>query len=190
MVRIKTIKREAASPRFAPLAALNADPQTRALLKKRAEELARRGDEVDQTAQEPFVHFRLGRSEEYGVPHSLVDEVVSVATIARVPCAPPSISGVINRRGQMLPVVDLRQFFGLAVEPQPGPAVDVVVISAAGMNVGIRVDELMGIGEYRPDALSTVLPSQGSLDRSHVLGLLGGRVTILNIEKILTDLCT
>lgn len=196
MVRIKTIRPEPGQ-RFAPLAAVSADEGGRALLKKRAEELARHPEEEDLAVREPFIHFRLGRSEEYGVPHGVVDEVISVATIARVPCAPPAIAGVINRRGQMLPVVDLRQFFGLtfgptfglAAEPRPSSAVDVIVISAASMTVGVCVDELLGIAEYRVDALSTVLPSQGSLDRSHVLGLFGGRVTILNIEKILADLC-
>ena len=188
MVRIKTIRREA-GPRFAPMAAVSADEGSRALLRKRAEELARRPEEEDLAVREPFVHFRLGRSEEYGVPHGVVEEVVSVTTIARVPCAQPAIAGVINRRGQMLPVVDLRQFFGLAAEPRPSDATSIVVISAAGMTVGVCVDELLGISEYRVDALSNVLPSQGSLDRSHVLGLFGGRVTILNIEKILADLC-
>ena len=188
MAKVKTIKREALA-RFAPLAAVSADEDSRALLRKRAEELARRPEEEDLATQEPFIHFRLGRSEEYGVRHGVVDEVIAVATVARVPCAPPAIAGVINRRGQMLPVVDLRQFFGLAAEPQPSEAVNIVVVSAAGMTVGVRVDELLGISEYRADALSTVLPSQGSLDRSHVLGLLGGRVTILNIDKILVDLC-
>ena len=191
MARIKTIRPEPGQ-RFAPLAAVSADEDSRALLKKRAEELARRPEEEDLAVREPFIHFRLGRSEEYGVPHGVVDEVISVTTIARVPCAPPAIAGVINRRGQMLPVVDLRQFFGLAIgpaEPRPGSAVAIIVISAAGMTVGVCVDELLGISEYRVDALSTGLPSQGSLDRSHMLGLFGGRVTILNIEKILADLC-
>ena len=173
-----------------PLAALAADANAAALLRKRADELARYASEEDAQSIEPFVHFRLGRSEEYGVAYRSVEEVVSVQTIARVPCAPPAIAGVINRRGQMLPVVDLRQFFGLGTENLGGTAIDVIVISAGALVVGICVDELLGLSEYRGDALSNVLPSQGSLDRSHVLGLLNGRITILNIEKVLNDLCT
>ncbi len=185
-----TKKKPASSPEGrSPLAALAADEGAMALLRKRADELARYPLEKDQQAREPFVHFRLGRSEEYGVPHSAVEEVVSVPVIARVPCAPSSIAGVINRRGQMLPVVDLRQFFGLGAEASGNAAIDIIVISAGSLVVGIRVDELIGVSEYRADALSNVLLSQGSLERSPVLGLLRGRITILNIEKILNDLC-
>ncbi len=185
-----TKKKSPASPeQLSPLATLAADPHAAALLRKRAEELARQPPAADRQALEPFVHFRLGRSEEYGVPHRLVEEVVSVPAIARVPCAPASIAGVINRRGQMLPVVDLRQLFGLDAEAPGNAAIDIVVISAGALVVGIRVDELFGVSEYLPDALATVLPSQGSLERAHVTGLLRGRITILDIEKILDDLC-
>ncbi len=186
MTKKKTMSNaEAASP----MAALAADAQAMALMRKRADELARYPLEEELQAQEPFVHFRLGRNEEYGVPHRSVEEVVSVPVIARVPCAPPSIAGVINRRGQMLPVVDLRKFFSLGSEPGDAVGIDIVVVSAGGISVGIRVDELFGVSEYRPDALGNVLPSQGSLERGHVLGLLNGRITILNVEKILHDLC-
>jgi len=177
-------------PQFGPLAALAADEAARALLRKRAEELARPEEDATPIAQDPFLHFRLGRSEEYGVPGTSVQEAVRVTSIARVPCAPPSVLGVINRRGQMLPVVDLCQFFGL--EPgqrEEGQAMDILVVGAAGFTVGLRVEELLGMSAYSPDAVSSGLPSQGWLERSHVLGLLEGRITLLNIERVLTDLC-
>ena len=144
---------------FAPLAALLANEGSAALLKKRAEELARHSPAENEQALEPFVHVRLGRSEEYGLPYRFVDEVVAVTTIALVPCAPPSIAGVINRRGQMLPVVDLQHFFGIEAEAGGGPhtnatdiaAIDIVVVSAGNLSVGIRVDELLGVSEYRSD---------------------------------------
>ncbi|HEY4079588.1 MAG TPA: chemotaxis protein CheW [Burkholderiaceae bacterium] len=189
-----TKKKAAAEPvSSSPLAALMADEGSAALLRKRADELARSGSPENVQALEPFVHVRLGRSEEYGLPHRHVDEVVAVTSIARVPCAPPSIAGVINRRGQMLPVVDLQHFFGIESDvargANAGAAIDIVVISAGTVSVGIRVDELLGVSEYRSDELSSVLASQGPLDRSHVVGLLKGRITILHIERILHDLC-
>jgi len=191
MAKTKTSSAEdSARPQFAPLAALAADERARALLRQRAEELARPAEDAGPAVQEPFLHFRLGRSEEYGVAGTAVEEAVTVTTIARVPCAPPSVVGVINRRGQMLPVLDLCQFFGLEAEPrEEGQPMDIVVVAAAGYTVGVRVDELLGMSAYVPDALSSGLPSQGWLERSHVLGLLDGRITLLNIERVLADLC-
>jgi purine-binding chemotaxis protein CheW len=177
-------------PQFAPLAALAADERARALLRKRAEELARPEEDTAPVVLAPYLHFRLGRSEEYGVPGASVQEAVTVGAIARVPCAPPSVLGVINRRGQMLPVLDLCRFFGLEADVrEEDSALDIVVVGAAGFMVGLRVDELLGMSAYAPDALSSGLPSQGWLERSHVLGLLEGRITLLNIERVLTDLC-
>jgi purine-binding chemotaxis protein CheW len=190
MAKTKTPPAEGARLQFPPLAALAADEQALALLKKRAEELAKPAEDPRPAAQEPFLHFRLGRSEEYGVPGTAVEEAVTVTSIARVPCAPPSVVGVINRRGQMLPVLDLCQFFGLEAEPrEDGQPMDIVVVGAAGFTVGVRVDELLGMAAYVPDELSSGLPSQGWLERSHVLGLLDGRITLLNIERVLADLC-
>jgi purine-binding chemotaxis protein CheW len=174
------------------MAALAADARTAAILKRRADELARVPQTQDSPVREPFLHFRLGHGREYGVRHAAVEGVLAVPSITHVPCAPPAIAGLINRHGQLLPVLDLQKFFGLGFEADgeaPGnTACDIIVIHAVGIDAGIRVDELLGISEYRPDALTSALPSQGHLDRGHVLGLLDGRIAILNIEMILGDL--
>ncbi len=171
------------------MAELGATPAALAVLRQRAEALARRPvDERDQRAGEPFIHFRLGRSEEYGIPYRHVEEVMTVAAITRVPCAPRMIAGVINRRGEMLAVLDLNQLFhGKASQPSGAAAIDVVVVHGAGLLLGIRVDELIGNADYRPGQLGEALPPDGSSKRSYIQGLLRGRIGILNLETLLAD---
>lgn len=95
-----------------------------------------------------LVVFRLGK-EEYAVPIGTVREVVRVSDITRVPDAPAHIRGVMNLRGRILPVVEIRSRLGL----EPGeltPASRVVVVEVERRIVGLLVDavgQVTRIGE-------------------------------------------
>ena len=173
----------------AGMAELGAMPGMLSVLQHRAEALARRPVQLrDQHVGEPFIHFRLGRAEEYGIPYRYVEEVMTVPAITRVPCAPRMIAGVINRRGEMLSVLDLNQFLhGKFEEPLRAGSVDVVVVQAAGLLIGIRVDELIGNAEFNPGQLGEALPSDGTAKRIYIQGLLRGHISILNLETLLAD---
>ena len=168
---------------------LGADAAMRAVLQRRSEALARRPAPVTLTrAGEPFIHFRLGRAEEYGIPYRFVEEVMTVPAITRVPCAPQMIAGVINRRGEMLVVLDLNQFFhGQSAPAQTAASIDVVVVQGAGLLIGIRVDVLIGNAEYNPSQLGEPLPTDGTSKRSYIQGLLNGHVSILDLDALLAD---
>ncbi|HET6566885.1 MAG TPA: chemotaxis protein CheW [Rhodothermales bacterium] len=90
----------------------------------------------DKTLQ--LVTFVVGQ-EEYGVEILSVREIIRSAAITRVPNAPDVIRGVINLRGKVVPVVDLRSRFGLPRQDQ-NRANRVVVIELAGQIVGFIVD--------------------------------------------------
>jgi purine-binding chemotaxis protein CheW len=85
-----------------------------------------------------LVVFRLDR-EEYAVPIGLVREVVRVADITRVPHAPAHIRGVMNLRGRILPIMELRTRLGLD-QAQLTPRSRVVVVEVSGRVVGLLVD--------------------------------------------------
>lgn len=182
-------------PPLSPLAPLLADPASAKLLQRRARELARPPAPVAPQRLEPYVRFRLGREEEYGVPYCIVDEVLVVERVARVPCAPPAFSGVINRRGQMLPVLALARLFGIESGPVAGTGaasgeagIGIVVVSAAGLTLGLHVDEPIDIDTYPLDTLGPPPPTHGKLPPVYVTGLLKGRITLLDMERILSDL--
>lgn len=120
---------------------------------KRAENVLDFADRVQASAPEApaapierelhLVIFELG-AERYAVPIAMVREVVRVADITRVPNAPAHIRGVMNLRGRILPVVELRTRMGL--EPgEPTPASRVVVAEVRGRIVGYLVDRVVQV---------------------------------------------
>jgi purine-binding chemotaxis protein CheW len=89
--------------------------------------------------EEQVVVFRLG-AEEFGVPIDSVQEIVRVPeTLTHVPKAPPSVEGVINLRGSVLPVVDLRRRLGLATIAR-NDGQRIVVFLIRGVRTGFIVD--------------------------------------------------
>lgn len=87
-----------------------------------------------------LVVFRLD-AEEYGVPIDAVREVVRVADVTRVPHAPAHIRGVMNLRGRILPIVEIRTRLGLT-PAEVTPASRVVVVDVAGRMLGLLVDSV------------------------------------------------
>jgi purine-binding chemotaxis protein CheW len=91
--------------------------------------------------EEQVVVFRLGK-EEFGVPIASVQEIVRVsAELTRVPKAPPAVEGVINLRGAVLPVMDLRRRLGLESVPRSDQQ-RIIVLLIDGIRTGFIVDSV------------------------------------------------
>ena len=89
-------------------------------------------------ATEHLATFLLGR-EEYGVDVRLVQEIIRVVEITPVPRAPESIKGVINLRGRIIPVIDLKQKLGLGVVERD-KRTRIVVVKLRERLIGLLVD--------------------------------------------------
>jgi len=105
--------------------------------------------------EEQVVVFRLGK-EEFGVPIASVQEIVRVtAELTRVPKAPPAVEGVINLRGAVLPVMDLRRRLGLETIAR-NDAQRIIVLLIDGVRTGFIVDS---VAEVLKIHKSTVEPT-------------------------------
>lgn len=94
-----------------------------------------------------YMTFKLAK-EEYGLAILKVRELIGLMDITRVPGTPPFIRGVINLRGKVIPVVDLRQKFGMPVTEATDQTVIVVVQLAShrgDLTMGILVDEVLEV---------------------------------------------
>src|SRR5262245_13971078 len=101
-----------------------------------AEESRTNGDAM---ADEQFIVFRLG-DQEYGIPVTAVDEIARPPEhVTRLPKAPAFIDGVMNLRGSVVPIVDLRRRFELTSEG-PGNSRRILVLKAGGGKTGFMVD--------------------------------------------------
>jgi purine-binding chemotaxis protein CheW len=132
-----------------------------------------------------IVGFRVGQ-EVFGVPINLVHEIVRVPEITSVPDSPGCVQGVINLRGKIVSVVDLRRRFG-AKEIKPNKKNRILVTEVGGKLVGLIVDsasEVLKIPENEIE-LPPVF-DQGESNYVTGVGKLNGRLIILiDLNKIL-----
>jgi len=159
----------------------------RDILKSRAQTMAQLEDEsgnVDHFHE--FLRFRLGEREEYGIPYEYLEEILYMPAITQVPCTPEHIVGVVNRRGEMLTVLGLKTLFQTIKTGNQSEA-RIIVVSVHDMRIGILVDEVISNERYNPEQLAPPLVSAGVTNPDYVKGIYNGKVTMLNIEAMLSD---
>jgi len=126
-----------------------------------------------------IVGFRVGR-ETYGVPITAVHEIVRVPEITAVPDAPDYLEGVINLRGKIVSIIDLRKRFGEAAAP-PSNKSRILVAEVNGKLLGLVVDsasEVLKITRSQVEA-PPALVQEGRLNCVTGVGKLQGRLIIL-----------
>ncbi len=138
-----------------------------------------------------FLTFRLG-GEEYGVPILKVREIIGLMPVTAVPRTPDFLRGVINLRGRVIPVVDLRKKFGMESAPDTEETC-VIVIDAVEdgetLQTGVVVDSVSEVLDIR-DEETEKTPSFGSdVDSAFILGIAktdGSVRILLDMDEILT----
>ncbi|MFN0079015.1 MAG: chemotaxis protein CheW [Prosthecobacter sp.] len=165
--------------------ALSAEAERR-LLKKRAQELARepQAQEVAGDILET-VEFELA-SEHYAIALAQVKEVSLLKELTPVPCAPPFVLGIINLRGEIRTVIDLKKFFDL---PAKGITElnKIIIIQHDDMQVGILADTILGVRRIRLDELQPALPTLTGRRADYLRGITSERLVVLDAAKILSD---
>jgi purine-binding chemotaxis protein CheW len=106
-------------------------------------------------------------NERYGVPTSQVREVIFHQDPTPVPRTAPFVLGVVNLRGQILPVVDLRARFGLP--PEKGRYI--VVLELDDLAVGVTVDDVLGVEELREDEVEPPSRMLTTVDNRFLRGI-------------------
>ena len=133
-----------------------------------------------------LVSFRLAQ-EEYGVEITKVQEIILMGEITRVPQTPEYIKGLINLRSMVIPIVDLRLRFGLALEPTTEES-RIMVVNVAGRTIGVIVDAVNEVLRASREHIVPAPPTVAGLDRDYLTGLvkLENRLLILlDLDKIL-----
>jgi purine-binding chemotaxis protein CheW len=134
-----------------------------------------------------FLAFRLG-GEEYGIDIHKVQELRGYDAVTQIANSPAFIKGVINLRGAIVPIVDMRIKFALGT-PVYDMFTVVVILSIASRMVGIVVDSVSDVITLDPAQLKAVPQTGSSLDAGHLLGMgtVQDRMLILlDIEKLMS----
>lgn len=132
--------------------------------------------------------------ESYGLEILKVREIIGMMDITSVPMTPNFIHGVINLRGKVIPVIDLRLKFGLDAAEQTEETC-IIVVYVGQMEMGIMVDKVSEVLDIAEQEIEDAPSFGATVDTSFILGMgkSSNKVTILlDISKVLTgsDLAT
>jgi purine-binding chemotaxis protein CheW len=158
----------------------------RLILKKRAVALAVEPKE-DGTEKDliEIVEFLLA-DEYYAIESLFISEVYPLKDLTPIPCTPAFVVGVINMRGTILSVIDLRAFFEL---PNKGLSDlnKVIVLNDGVMEFGILADVICGVRLISVKSLQPSLPTLTNIRADYLKGVSEDRLVVLDGGKILGD---
>lgn len=159
-----------------------------AIFKQRAEHLSKRIIYKELEEKVKVLTFCLG-SEKYCIRIQHVLEIINATDINKLPCTPQHFTGVINLRGNILTLVDLRKI--LEIERDSGDSSEtIVVIEVDGETVGILVDKVEDILDVGVKQITPPLTTLKGIREEFTEGgvLIEGRpLTLLNLEKMMRD---
>ena len=139
-------------------------------------------------AERQLVVFDLA-DEVYGVEINTVREIIRMQAVTSVPDAPEFIEGVMNLRGSVIPIVDLRKRFGLPAGEMTADT-RVVVVDISGQGIGVIVDavtEVLRITESSIEPASSVVTTEDSYYIQGIAKLTDRLLILLDIEKALGE---
>ena len=135
-----------------------------------------------------FLSFTLGQ-EEYGIDIQKVQELRGYDTVTRIANAPEHIKGVVNLRGIIVPIIDMRIKFNLA-QVNYNTFTVVIVLNIGKQVVGMVVDGVSDVISLTAEQLRPVPEFSSAISNDHVLaiGSIGARMLILiDIEKLMSS---
>ena len=138
-----------------------------------------------------YLTFKLD-VEEFGLEILKVQEIIKMMDITRVPRTPAFVRGVINLRGKVIPVVDLRLKFDMEVKANTDKTCVIVVTvrrSSGSVVMGIIVDEVSEVLDVAGSSIEPAPEFGGAVDTSFILGMgkVGERVvTLMDVDRVLS----
>ena len=145
------------------------------------------GKMAEGTAAREYLTFRLDQ-EEYGIDILKVQEIRGYEPPTRIANAPAFIQGVVNLRGTIVPIVDMRLKFHCA-QAEYNSFTVVIILNLHQRVVGIVVDSVSDVMELPPDAVRAAPDIDSAIDSGSITGLgsVGERMLILlDIEKLMS----
>ncbi|KMQ50335.1 Positive regulator of CheA protein activity (CheW) [Chitinispirillum alkaliphilum] len=155
------------------------------ILKSRARELAR---PLVQEKKEEFtdlVLFTLS-GERYGVSSHFAQETLTLKNFTVLPFTPPFIAGIINVRGNIVSIVDMRELLGLSKQAISDMN-RVIILHSENMCFGILVDLVAGYQSVRVNEIRKAPHMINQRLETYISGVTKERLIVLDAEKILSD---
>lgn len=143
------------------------------------------GEIREEQAEIQLVTFALG--EEYGVPINQVQEIIRVGSITQVPNSPVYMEGVINLRGRVLPVLNLRKRLRLLAK-DTGKMSRIIVTEVNNKTIGLLVDSVSHVIKVSSDSVEAAPEEVLEIDTDYITGVCkiqNSLVILIDLEKLL-----
>jgi purine-binding chemotaxis protein CheW len=141
---------------------------------------------IESSKEMKVIVFQL-MEKEYAVGVDVVESIEKLISITRVPKTPSYIKGVINLRGVVTPIVDLRERFGMEVKTLDDSS-RIIIVSLEEFEVGLIVDAANDVIDIPVDSIEPQPEVVGSIESEFISGVakVGKRLLVmLNLEKVL-----
>lgn len=145
-------------------------------------------EEDEDTQKNKFLTFHLA-GEDYGIEIAHVTEIIGIQKITEVPDMPDFVKGVINLRGKVIPVMDVRIRFKLAPRDYDDRTC-IVVVDIRGTAVGLVVDKVNEVADIPPEQIEPPPMTKHATASRFIQGIgkIGSEVKILlTIDRLLFD---
>lgn len=145
-------------------------------------------DEEEDTQKDKFLTFHLA-GEDYGIEIAHVTEIIGIQKVTEVPDMPDFVKGVINLRGKVIPVMDVRLRFKLAARDYDERTC-IIVVDIKGTAVGLLVDKVNEVVDIPPEQIEPPPMTRQSTASRFIQGIgkIGEAVKILlTIDRLLFD---
>ncbi len=162
------------------------EEQKENILKERAKLFAGISQKKDENINYRSVLLFMLAYETYGIELEFVREVYPLKELTPLPITANYIMGIINVRGQIMSVMDIKKFFDL---PEKGltDLNKVIILQSNDLEFGILADSIIGVKDFVFDELQPSLPTLTGIREEYLKGITSDRITILDGSKLIAD---
>jgi purine-binding chemotaxis protein CheW len=132
-----------------------------------------------------LLEFHLAR-ESYALETRHVREVYPLKNLTPLPCTPLFVLGIVNVRGRITPVIDIKKFFDL---PELGlnDLNRIILVQGNDLELGLLADVIVGVRTVPVESLQRSLPTLTGIRGDYLKGVTAERLVVLDLDRILAD---
>jgi purine-binding chemotaxis protein CheW len=159
--------------------------EIRKILHARAQAFAREAADIDKDESMDVLQFQVA-TENYAVELPFIQDVCPLKAYTALPGTPPFVLGIVNVRGQVYSVIDIKKFFELP-DKGLGDLNKVIIVQHDGIEFGILADVIHGIRKVILKDIQPPLPTLTGIRLDYLRGITSDQLIILDAETLLTD---